>query len=134
MIIGDRTITDAAEEVEALREAGPDWFSAQDNFPDPPCAANTPGALPWDAYVSMEDVIEVTSTSPGTDTITVRLLRTCWPYIAEKLWQIFQQCLKLSHIPACWKVAEVAMIPKVGLFISGGHASRGEVIHQVSRL
>ena len=74
--------------------------------------------LPWSTYISMEEsernTIGVSSTSPGTDRSTVRLLRACWAQVGELIRRIFQRCLELNHFPAQWKLAEVAMIPKVG--------------------
>ncbi|KAG0152997.1 hypothetical protein PDIDSM_1956 [Penicillium digitatum] len=66
----------------------------------------------------MEEVeantIGVSSTSPGSDRITVRLLKACWEHLKDIVLSLFNRCLALCHIPLAWKVAEVAMIPKVG--------------------
>jgi len=66
----------------------------------------------------MEEVerntIGVTSTSPGPDRVTVRLLKACWHSIRERVCGIFRRCLQLSYFPRAWKLAEVAMTPKVG--------------------
>ncbi|ESZ89587.1 hypothetical protein SBOR_10028 [Sclerotinia borealis F-4128] len=56
------------------------------------------GHLPWNSRLTLEEVeasvIGVSSTSPGTDQVT--------------------KCLKHSHFPKTWKLAEVAMLPKIG--------------------
>ncbi|KAG0155491.1 hypothetical protein PDIDSM_1068 [Penicillium digitatum] len=70
----------------------------------------------------MEEVeantIGVSSTSPGSDRITVRLLKACWEHLKDIVLSLFNRCLALCHIPLAWKVAEVAMIPKVARRIS----------------
>jgi hypothetical protein len=66
----------------------------------------------------MEEVerstIRVSSTSLGTDRITVQLLKTCWAQVRTYICSIFQKCLELCYFPTAWKTAEVAIIPKVG--------------------
>ena len=73
--------------------------------------------LPWDTHLSLEETerntIGVSSTSPGVDRVTVRLLKSCWGYIRHTVWALYQRCLALSYFPTQWKLAEVAMIPKV---------------------
>jgi hypothetical protein len=43
--------------------------------------------LPWQCHVSHEEIaaatIQVKSTSPGTDGISVRLLKACWSVIRD---------------------------------------------------
>jgi len=74
--------------------------------------------LPWEQTISLEEVerctIGVSSTSPGTDQVTVRLLKACWDTIKDPLHGLFSRCLELSYFLDTWKNAEVAMIPKVG--------------------
>jgi hypothetical protein len=74
--------------------------------------------LPWEQTISLEEVerctIRVSSTSPSTDQVTVRLLEACWDTIKDPLHGLFSRCLELSYFPDTWKNAEVAMIPKVG--------------------
>jgi hypothetical protein len=74
--------------------------------------------LPWDTALSIEEternVIGVLSTSPGTDKITVRLLRACWTHIKSVIHNLYAQCLAQSHFPSSWKLAEVVMLLKVG--------------------
>ena len=121
LIVNELSITDPLEKAEALRQEILNRFSAADDLPNPPPPndANAPGhTLPWDHHISMEEVerntIGVTSTSPGTDRITVRLLKACWAHVKEHICHIYRNCLKLNHFPTSWKTAEVAMIPKVG--------------------
>jgi ribonuclease HI len=122
--IGDRIVEDTLQKAEVLRKEVLGRFSAEDDLPDfdprdfdaDMYAGLT--SLPWELHVSLEEVerctIGVTSTSPGTDKVTVRLLKACWYAIKNKLHSLFEKCLQLSHFPTCWKGAEVAMIPKVG--------------------
>jgi hypothetical protein len=117
--VNNRTISDPLEKAEALRVEILDWFSAEDNLPEPVWPTEAPaGALLWDTHIPMEEVerstIGVSSTSPGTDRITVRLLKTCWAQVRTYIRSIFQKCLELCYFPTAWKTAEVAMIPKVG--------------------
>ncbi|EDN07103.1 conserved hypothetical protein [Histoplasma mississippiense (nom. inval.)] len=60
------------------------------------------------------NTIGVQSTSPGTDGITVRMLKACWQHVSLFIQQLYNCCLRLCHFPRAWKLAEVAMIPKVG--------------------
>lgn len=87
LTVGERTITDPIEKAEALRTAILDRFNADDDLTDndvPP--ARNPTLL-WDTNISMEEAekntIGVSSTSPGTDGISVRMLRTCWDHIGH---------------------------------------------------
>jgi hypothetical protein len=104
---------------EALRTAVLDRFSARDDLEEDPLYNwNGSGHLPWDQGVSLEEVerntIGVSSTSPGTDRVTVRLLKACWPQVQGALHNLFNHCLRANHFPHPWKYAEVAMLPKVG--------------------
>src|SRR5438045_2891649 len=45
---------------------------------------------------------------------TVRLLKSCWDHIKHAIHGLFSRCLALNHFPQSWKLAEVAMLPKVG--------------------
>ncbi|KAI0992128.1 hypothetical protein K3495_g16058, partial [Podosphaera aphanis] len=107
------------EKAEALREEILGRFDASDDLEEDPLENwEGSGHLPWDTTISMEEVerntIGVSSTSPGTDNVTVRLLKACWSQLKKVIHALFNRCLALSHIPACWKLAEVAMLPKVG--------------------
>lgn len=46
--------------------------------------------------------------------VTVRLLRACWEHVKEPILGLYNHCLQLCHFPQSWKLAEVAMLPKVG--------------------
>jgi hypothetical protein len=116
LTVNGTTISDPLGKAEALRREALNRYTADDlsHYPDQETAA----PLPWSTHISLEkserNTIGVSSTSPGTDRSTVRLLRAYWAYIGELIRRIFQRCLELNHFPAQWKLAEVAMIPKVG--------------------
>ena len=112
-------VEDTMEKAEALRSAVLEHFSAEDDIDyDPLQAWDRPGNLNWEQTVSLEEVernmIGVLSMSPGTDRVTVRLLKSCWRHIKHTIHRLFSHCLALSHFPQSWKLAEVAMQPKVG--------------------
>jgi len=117
LIVNNTTISDPLEKAEALREDVLNRYTAEDDlrhYPDQEATAT----LPWSTHISLEEAerntIGVSSTSPGTDCSTVRLLRACWAQVGDLVRRIFQRCLELNHFPAQWKLAEVAMIPKTG--------------------
>lgn len=119
LVIGDRVIEDTLEKAEALKDEILSRFSAQDDIAELRLE-DYKGItlLPWDQTVSLEEVerctIGVSSTSPGTDKVTVRLLKACWNRVKDTLLGLFNRCLALDCFPDTWKYAEVAMIPKVG--------------------
>jgi hypothetical protein len=96
-----------------------DRFSAKDDLGDD-ALKNYLGVtyLLWEQLVSIKEVesctIRVSSTSLGTDKVTVQLLQACWKSISKPLHSLFSRCLELNHFPYPWKYAKVAMIPKVG--------------------
>lgn len=98
------------EKVEALRASVMDHFDNSGQL--------VRHRLPWNPFVTPEEVecnaISVTSTSPGTDHITVRLLKACWEHIRDPLMGLYNQCLVLCHVSYLWRLAEVAMLPKIG--------------------
>ena len=113
-----KTLSGPGEKAEALREAILCRFSSEDDIDAPPDMADINPRLPWDTHFSLEETerntIGVSSTSPGVDRVTVRLLKACWEHIRYTVRALYQRCLFLSHFPTQWKLAEVAMIPKIG--------------------
>ena len=117
--VNGRVIEDTMEKAETLRAEVLDRFNANDDLDDDPLQGwEGSGHLNWDPNVSMEEVerntIGVSSTSPGTDRITVRLLKACWDSVKGHIHGIYSRCLALSYFPRAWKLAEVTMLPKVG--------------------
>jgi len=120
LIVDGQTFTAPLEKAEALRKAILDRFSAEDDLPEPPPLIDeTPDkCLPWDTHISIEEVeksiIGVSSTSPGPDRITVRLLKASWAHVRYFMHAIYQGCFTEGHYGDTWGDAEVAMIPKIG--------------------
>ena len=117
LVVDGVTYTTPKEKAEALRSSILCRYSAEDDLENPPAEQDNP-KLPWRTHVTPEEVERnttgVSSTSPGTDRTTVRLLKACWEHVRHTVRGIYQKCLELSHYPSTWKLAEVAMIPKVG--------------------
>ena len=119
LAVNGRLIEDTMEKAEVLWEEILDRFSADDDLEELQLE-DFQGVtyLPWKQSLSLEEVerctIGVSSTSPGTDQVTVRLLKACWDIVKDLLHGLFSRCLELSYFPDTWKNAEVAMIPKVG--------------------
>lgn len=119
LTINGHTIEDTIGKAEALRTSILERYSDSDDLPtDPLSSWNGPGHLPWNQGVSLEEMerntIGVSSTSPGTDKVTVRLLKACWEHIKTAIHDLYNRCLAANHFPQSWKLAEVAMLPKVG--------------------
>ncbi|EDN09180.1 conserved hypothetical protein [Histoplasma mississippiense (nom. inval.)] len=121
LVIGDQVIEETAAKAEALQQAILKRYNSADDLEYDPLDDehwSGMGNLPWNPRVGMEEVerntIGVQNTSPGTDGITVRMLKACWQHVSLFIQQIYNCCLRLCHFPRAWKLAEVAMIPKVG--------------------
>jgi len=117
LLVDGQYVTDPQQKAEALRKAILDRFNSDDDLDKPPDGQDDP-RLPWRQWTSIEEVerstIKVSSTAPGTDGVTVRLLRACWPTVKNRIHGIYSKCLELSYFPQAWKQGEVAMTPKVG--------------------
>lgn len=119
LAVNGRLVEDTMEKAEVLWEEILDRFSADDDLAELQLE-DFQGVtyLPWEQSISLEEVerctIGVLSTSPGTDQVTVRLLKACWDTVKGPLHGFFGRCLELSHFLDTWKNAEVAMILKVG--------------------
>ena len=116
-----KTYETIEQKAELLREKILQRFDIRDDLEEDPLTGMNvaqEGLIPWDTHVSMEEVeantIKVSSTSPGVDQITVKLLKNVWEDIREYVRGLFQESLARGHFPTPWKKAEVAMIPKVG--------------------
>lgn len=113
------TIEDTMEKAETLRSEVLGRFRADDDLEQDPLEDwNGTGHLQWETHVSIEEVerntIGVSSTSPGTDRVTVRLLKACWNHVKDLIHGLYSQCLRHNHFPRSWRLAEVVMMPKVG--------------------
>ncbi len=112
----DTWISDPLERAEALRDTLLTRFDATRDLPT--WESEQPESIPWDSSLSLEDVTASTlgtgDKSPGSDKITVRLLRACWSAIGAQVKTIFQACLEHEHFPSAFRVAEVILLPKPG--------------------
>ena len=95
LVIGDKTIEDTEEKAHALRKALLERFTDAEDLEDDPLKIPTVPRriLPWSTHISKEELtaatIAVKSTSPGTDGISVRLLKACWEAIQEPVQSLF---------------------------------------------
>jgi hypothetical protein len=117
--VNGTVVEDTIEKAEALQTEILERFSAADNL-DLDLLANWDGTgyLVWEQTVSLEEVeqntISVSSTSPGTDRVTVRLLKAGLEYIKHVVHGLYSRCLALNYFLQSWKLAEVVMLPKIG--------------------
>lgn len=74
--------------------------------------------IPALAPPSLEEVtasvLGVGNTSPGSDGITVDLLKIAWPIIGLHVRFLYTRCISLGHHPQPFKEAEAVFIPKTG--------------------
>ncbi|RAL60503.1 hypothetical protein DID88_000278 [Monilinia fructigena] len=101
LVVNGNTVEGTMEKAETLWSEVLDRFSASDDLAQDPLE-------PWDGAGTLP------CTSPGTDRVTVRLLKACWGSIKHTLQGLYSRCLSLCFFPQAWKLAEVAMLPKVG--------------------
>jgi hypothetical protein len=97
-------VEDTMEKAEVLRTEILERFSAADDLDlDPLANWDRTGHLVWEQIVSLEEVeqntIGVSSTSPSTDRVTVRLLKACWEHIKHGVHGLFSRCLALNYFP-----------------------------------
>ncbi|KAM4062495.1 endonuclease-reverse transcriptase domain-containing protein [Hirsutella rhossiliensis] len=106
------------EKATALRRATLERRTASDDIPDPWIPVNTDKMIPFPDQVSFEEARDATlrtgNTSPGSDNITVRMLRAVWHAIGSLVHQLYQGCLTIGHHPKPFREAEVVMIAKLG--------------------
>ncbi|RYP08173.1 hypothetical protein DL765_008873 [Monosporascus sp. GIB2] len=82
--VGNKVIEDTLGKTEALRTEILERFTADDDLDYDPLGDmdQCSGQLPWDTTATLEEVeahtIGASSTSPGTDGVTVRLLKAGW--------------------------------------------------------
>ncbi|RAL60424.1 hypothetical protein DID88_000199 [Monilinia fructigena] len=78
-------------------------YDSTDDLEADPILENRASTLPWDTNVSLEEVerntIGVSSTSPGADKVTVRLLKACWDSVKGYIRDLFECCLKKELFP-----------------------------------
>ncbi|KJZ72308.1 hypothetical protein HIM_08349 [Hirsutella minnesotensis 3608] len=106
------------EKATALRQATLERRTASDDIPDPWIPVNADRLIPFPDQVSFEEARDATlrtgNTSPGSDNITVRMLRAVWHAIGSLVHRLYQGCLTIGHHPKPFREAEVVMIAKLG--------------------
>ena len=112
----DRWISDPHERAESLRDTSMARFNPAHGIPMWECGQRE--SILWNHTLSLDDVtvctIESGDNAPGSDEITVRLLKSYWNEIGEHVRDIFQACLKISYFPTDFRVAEVVLLLKPG--------------------
>lgn len=58
--------------------------------------------------------IEVDTTAPGGDGITIPLLKLIWQDIEETVTRLFDTCRRVGHHPQSFRKGDICMIPKEG--------------------
>ncbi|RAL58911.1 hypothetical protein DID88_009331 [Monilinia fructigena] len=118
LVVDGQPIEGTREKAQALLDKVLHRYDSTDDLEADPILENRASTLPWDTNVSLEEVerntIGVSSTSPGADKVTVRLLKACWDSFKGYIRDLFECCLKRSYLPKVWRLAEVVMPPKVG--------------------
>lgn len=120
LVVGGATIEETPAKAETLRREILERFSPADDLESDPLEGieEWEQRLEWNSTLTLEEVerntVGVSSTSPGTDLVTVRLLKACWDSVRSPLHGFYSRCLELGHYPSSWKLAEVVMLPKVG--------------------
>jgi ribonuclease HI len=116
--INGKIIWENTAKADALRETLLERVTDDEDLTDDPFEVPVvPRAqLPWQDHISLEEVtaatINVKSTSPGTDGITVRLLKASWEHIREHIRRLFEACLRTGYHPVPLRTAEVVMLRK----------------------
>lgn len=81
-----------------------------------------PETILWHREIHIEDAkvatIQSKDTAPGSDKITVWLLKACWHTIGPYIRELYQACLNLEYFPFAFKVVEIVMPPKAGRDLS----------------
>lgn len=63
---------------------------------------------------AQEATFRTGKTSPGADSITVKLLTALWHIIGSHTRRLFEGCLAIGHHPKPFRVAEVVVIATLG--------------------
>ncbi|RAL65124.1 hypothetical protein DID88_001230 [Monilinia fructigena] len=118
LVVDGQPIEGTREKAQALLDKVLHSYDSTDDLEADLILENRASTLPWDTNVSLEEVerntIGVSSTSPGADKVTVRLLKACWDSVKGYIRDLFECCLKRSYLPKVWRLAEVVTLPKVG--------------------
>ncbi|KAJ3455531.1 hypothetical protein MRS44_017013 [Fusarium solani] len=106
------------DKANALRQATLERRTAEDDITNPWISVYSPRSIPFPLEISLDEVQYATlhtgNTSPGSDSITVDLLKAVWHIIGTHVCRLFERCLTIGHHPKPFKEAEVVMIAKPG--------------------
>jgi ribonuclease HI len=106
------------DKANALRRATLERRTADDDIQDPWMLVSPPRLIPFPLEISLDEAQYATlhtgNTSPGSDNITVNLLKAVWHIIGTHVRRLFERCLSAGHHPKPFREAEVVMIAKPG--------------------
>ncbi|RXG41045.1 hypothetical protein VDGE_20064 [Verticillium dahliae] len=109
------TITAPAEKADFLRRKLLERNSANEDI-DPNTPTCPRRVIPWTRELGPEEVraavISVSNTSPGGDSITVKMFQAVWPSTKDCIHRLFQACLDQGYHPRRYRHADTVMIPK----------------------
>ncbi|KAF4332062.1 reverse transcriptase, partial [Fusarium beomiforme] len=116
--VGDVVYETQLDKANALRRATLERRTADDDIENPWIPVSFPRSIPFLLEISLEEAQYATlhtgNTSPGSDNITVDLLKAVWYIIGTHVRRLFERCLSVGHHPKPFKEAEVVMIAKPG--------------------
>ncbi|KJZ67920.1 hypothetical protein HIM_12691 [Hirsutella minnesotensis 3608] len=115
---GGRVYETQLEKATALRQDTLERRTASDDIQDPWIPADTRKTIELIDQISLEQTRDTTlctaNTSPGSDNITVRMLRAVWHAIGSLVHKLYQGCFTIGHHPKPFREAEVVMLAKPG--------------------
>ena len=116
--VGDVVYETQLDKANALRRATLERRTADDDIENPWIPVSFPRSIPFPLEISLDEAQYATlhtgNTSPGSDNITVDLLKAVWHIIGTHVRRLFERCLSIGHHPKPFKEAEVVMIAKPG--------------------
>lgn len=106
------------DKANAPRQATLERRTAEDDIANPWTPVSPPRLIPFSPEISLDEAqyatIHTGNTSPGSDNITVNLLKAVWHIIGTHVRRLFEDCLSIGHHPKPFKEAEVVMVAKPG--------------------
>ncbi|RKK58754.1 hypothetical protein BFJ69_g17363, partial [Fusarium oxysporum] len=106
------------DKANALRRATLERRTADDDIQNPWMLVSPLRRIPFPLEISLDEAQYATlhtgNTSPGSDNITVNLLKAVWHIIGTHVHRLFERCLSAGHHPKPFREAEVVMIAKPG--------------------
>ncbi|KAF6515688.1 hypothetical protein HZS61_004429 [Fusarium oxysporum f. sp. conglutinans] len=106
------------DKANALRQVTLERKTAEDDIANAWTPVSPPRLIPFSPEISLDEAEYTTTqtgnTSPGSDNISVNLLKAVWHIIGTHVRRLFEGCLSAGHHPKSFKEAEVVMIAKPG--------------------